>query len=72
MKERSKLREEERLAAVERSRLSGSEYDRRWDEIYAAMNLDDIIEIPCIENGEKVMRRFHERGGKLFPVQEDE
>ena len=60
----------EKEAERERSRLSNIEYMKRWDATFAAMGLDDIIEIPCTENGEKVMSRFHARGGRLIPVED--
>jgi hypothetical protein len=33
---------------------------------YAAMNLDDIIEIPGRHDGKDIVFRFHERGGRLI------
>lgn len=69
MQARLEKEELERIAESERAELSDIEKRRKWDETYAAMDLDDIIEIPCIENGEKVIKRFHERGGKLTPVE---
>ncbi len=68
MKESFRRQEAERLAALERSRLASIEQDRRWKAHLESLDLDDIIEIPCIENGEKLMRRFHENAGKLTPV----
>jgi hypothetical protein len=66
-RERQNREMKERMAA----HLRDAEGRRRWVETYAAMGLDDIIEIPCIGDGKKVMRRFHERGGKLIRSRSD-
>jgi hypothetical protein len=63
-----RLRQEvlDRESERERSRLSDIEARKRWEATYAAMNLDDIIEIPGRHEGKDIMLRFHERGGRLF------
>jgi hypothetical protein len=71
MKERHQRENAEREAERERSRLSEIEYRKRWDEIYAAMNLDDIIEIPGRQGGENIVLRYRVgNGGRLIEVTE--
>jgi hypothetical protein len=70
MLEELRRQHEDQLAEAERSRLAEIERQKRFEVYFESLGLDDIIEIPCIENGVKVMRRFHERGGKLSSVDE--
>ena len=70
MREGIQRQHDARIAEAERSRLAEIERQKRWEVYFESLGLDHIIEIPCIENGVKLMRRFHDRGDKLLPVDE--
>jgi hypothetical protein len=70
MHERSREEAAEREAARERCRLSGIEYDRRWEETYAEMEMDDVIEIPGRQDGKDIVIKVTVGpGGRLTEVE---
>jgi hypothetical protein len=69
MAERLQQEARDREAERERSRLRDIESRKRWDEIYAGMNLDEIIEIPGKCGGEDIIiRATVGPGGRLREV----
>lgn len=66
-----RLQEEsaDREAERERSRHSDIESRRRWAEKYAAMKLDEVIEIPGKQGGKDiVIRAMVAPGGRITEV----